>query len=374
MTGHKWFTSAPMSDAFLTLAQVPGAGVTCFLVPRWLPDGSRNANFHVMRLKNKLGDRSNASSEVEYHGAWARRVGAPGKGVSTIVDMVVCTRLDCALGAAGLQRQALRHALQHAAGRSAFGTTLLEAPAMRALLADLAVESEASVAMALYVASLFDACEAAPGDAGTAALKRLVTAVVKYWTTKRSPGFVYEAMEAHGGNGYVYEWDMPRLYAQAPLNSIWEGSGNTIVLDVLRTLGKEPAALKQLLAVLEAPAAAPGAPPAYLAALQQLKADIATATTWLHADDGAALQYAGRALVDGMATTLAAALLLTRTAALAPLPGVDGTALQAVSDTYLASRLAGEGMLAARGNYGALPPSVGADNIDAILSRQYTAP
>jgi len=374
LTGHKWFTSAPMSDAFLTLAQVEGEGITCFLVPRWLPNGDRNSNFHVMRLKNKMGDRSNASSEVEYHGAWAQRVGPLGRGVSVIVDMVVCTRLHCALGSASLQRQALRHAIQHAHGRSAFGTVLYQAPAMRALLSDLGIESEANTAMAMFAASLFDACETDPTNARLGALKRLVTALTKFWTTKRTPQFVYEAMEAHGGNGYVYEWDMPRMFQQAPLNSIWEGSGNTIVLDVLRTVAKEPAALEELLSFVGAAAQADSAPESYLKAFEGLQKQLAEAQAWLHAGDTASLQFSGRLLVDSMSAVLASAVLLNRSAALGSVPEGDSEGLRAVAHAYCNTRLggmAGQWQLASA-NYGSLGPGhLSRDASDAVLARQF---
>ena len=233
LTGHKWFCSAPMCDAFLTLAYAPG-GMTCFLVPRWLPDGERNAGFRVMRLKDKLGDKSNASSEIEYHGALARRLGPEGRGVATIIQMVQHTRLDCVTGSAGQMRFALANALWHTAHRYAFQKRLIDQPAMAAVLADLAVESEAATATALRLAQAFD--EQDP-------LGRLLTPVAKYWVCKRAPGMVYEAMEAHGGVGYVENGPMPRLFRQSPLNAIWEGSGNVIALDVLRAIGREPDSL-----------------------------------------------------------------------------------------------------------------------------------
>jgi putative acyl-CoA dehydrogenase len=230
LTGHKWFCSAPMCDAFLTLAYTD-AGLTCFLVPRWLPDGTRNAGFRVMRLKDKLGDRSNASSEIEYHGALAQRVGPEGRGVATILQMVQHTRLDCVTGSAGQMRAALAQALWHAAHRSAFQKRLIDQPAMAAVLADLALEAEAASALALRLAQTFD-----EGDP----LARVLTPISKYWVCKRAPGMIYEAMEAHGGAGYVENGPMPRLFRQSPLNAIWEGSGNVIALDVLRGFAREP--------------------------------------------------------------------------------------------------------------------------------------
>ena len=239
LTGHKWFCSAPMCDAFLTLAQTE-AGVTCFLVPRWRPDGTRNA-FHIMRLKDKLGDRANASSEIEYHGAYARRVGEEGRGVRTIIDMVQHTRLDCIAGSAGGMRAALAQALWHAAHRTAFQKKLIDQPAMAAVLADLALETEAAAALAVRIARSFDRAGA---DEREAAFMRLATPMAKYWVCKRQPGLVYEALECHGGAGYVEEGPMPRLFRQSPLNAIWEGSGNVIALDILRALAREPESLE----------------------------------------------------------------------------------------------------------------------------------
>lgn len=235
LVGHKWFFSAPMSDGFLVLAQAPG-GLSCFLLPRWRPDGSKNA-LRLMRLKDKLGDWSNASSEVEFDGAWAYRVGAEGRGVPTILEMVMLTRLDCMLGSAGLMRMALRQALHHARHRHAFGKRLLDQPLMRNVLADLVLESEAATALALRVAGAVDR---APHDAREAALARIATAIGKYWICKRAPVFANEAQECLGGMGYIEETLLPRLVRQAPLNSIWEGSGNIQCLDVLRALAREP--------------------------------------------------------------------------------------------------------------------------------------
>ena len=240
INGHKWFCSAPMCDAFLTLAYAEG-GLTCFLVPRWLPDGTRNAGFRVMRLKDKLGDRSNASSEIEYHGALAQRVGPEGRGVATIIQMVQHTRLDCVTGSAAQMRFALANALWHTAHRSAFQKRLVDQPAMAAVLADLAMESEAATATAMRLAQAFD--ENDP-------LARLLTPIAKYWVCKRAPGMVYEAMEAHGGVGYVENGPMPRLFRQSPLNAIWEGSGNVIALDVLRAVAREPESVEALQAFL----------------------------------------------------------------------------------------------------------------------------
>ena len=235
LVGHKWFFSAPMSDGFLVLAQAPG-GLTCLLMPRRLPDGDKNA-FQLIRLKDKLGDWSNASSEVEFCGAWARRVGEEGRGIATILEMVMLTRLDCMLGAAAQMRMALAHAIHHCRHRRTFGKRLVEHPLMANVLADLAIEAEAALALSMRIARAVDA---APRDPAEAAFARIGTALGKYWLCKRAPAFVNEAQECLGGNGYVEESMLPRLYRQAPLNSIWEGSGNIQCLDVLRALEKEP--------------------------------------------------------------------------------------------------------------------------------------
>lgn len=246
LVGHKWFFSAPMSDAFLVLAQAPG-GLSCFLMPRWRPDGSRNA-FALMRLKDKLGDWSNASSEVELMDAWAYRIGDEGRGVATIIEMVMLTRLDCMLGAAAEMRMALAQAMHHTHHRTAFGKRLADQVLMRNVLADLAVEAEAAIALAMRVARAVDH---APFDPQEAAFARIATAIGKYWVCRRAPGFVNEAQECLGGAGYIEESMLPRLYRQAPLNSIWEGSGNIQCLDVLRALAKDADTGRALLAELE---------------------------------------------------------------------------------------------------------------------------
>ncbi|HEY7392406.1 MAG TPA: acyl-CoA dehydrogenase family protein [Bryobacteraceae bacterium] len=238
LEGHKWFCSAPMNDAFLVLAQAPG-GLSCFLLPRWTPD-SRPNGFHLQRLKNKLGNRSNASSEVEFHSAWARLIGEEGRGVPTIIDMVQHTRLDCTLGSAALMRRALVEAIHHCRHRHTFGRPLIEHALMRNVLADLAIESEAATVLAMRIARAF--------DENDIPFARLAVAIGKYWTSKRAPAHVAEALECLGGNGYVEDSGMPRLYREAPLNSIWEGSGNVIVLDALRTIKKEPESLERLMA------------------------------------------------------------------------------------------------------------------------------
>jgi len=243
LTGQKWFCSAPMCDAFLVLAQAPG-GLTCFLLPRVLPDGSRN-NFHIQRLKDKLGNRSNASSEIELKDAWATIVGEEGKGVRTIIEMVNHTRLDCVIGSASLMRQAVAQATHHTAHRSAFGKLLTEQPLMANVLADLAVESEATTILMMRLAGAFDRATDHPDESH---FRRLALAVGKYWTCKRAIAVVAEALECHGGNGYVEESILPRLYREAPLNSIWEGSGNVNALDVLRALKREPESLAAFMA------------------------------------------------------------------------------------------------------------------------------
>jgi putative acyl-CoA dehydrogenase len=242
LTGHKWFCSAPMSDAFLTLAYAED-GLTCFLVPRWRPDGERNA-IEIQRLKDKLGDRSNASAEIEYRGAWARRVGDEGRGVRTIIEMVQLTRLDCVIGSASQMRQALSLATFHAEHRTAFQRRLIDQPLMRAVLADIAVEVEGAVALAFRLAKALDAAEAQPREA---ALARIGLPLAKYLVAKRAPTVAAEAMECLGGAGYVEESPAPRLFRQSPLNAIWEGSGNVIALDLLRALDREAEAREALL-------------------------------------------------------------------------------------------------------------------------------
>jgi putative acyl-CoA dehydrogenase len=238
INGHKWFTSAPMNDAFLVLAQAPG-GLSCFLLPRFRPDGSVNG-FHLQRLKDKLGNRSNASAEVEFHDAFAHLVGEEGRGVATIITMVNGTRLDCVTGAAALMRQAVSQAIHHCRYRSAFGAALIDQPAMANVLADLEIETEAAVLMMIRLAAAFDR---APGDEAEAAFARLAIPVTKYWVAKRCSEVVHEALECLGGNGFVEESIMPRLFRESPLNAIWEGSGNVIALDVLRAISREPETL-----------------------------------------------------------------------------------------------------------------------------------
>jgi putative acyl-CoA dehydrogenase len=255
ITGHKWFMSAPMCDAFLVLAQAP-EGLTCFLMPRFRPDGSVNA-IGFQRLKDKLGNRSNASSEVEFAGAFGWRVGPEGKGVRTIIEMVQITRLDCAIASAGFMRSALAQAVHHVRHRRVFQRLLIDQPMMRAVLADLGLELEAAVALVMRLSRAIDCAADDPLEAARA---RLLIPVAKYWVCKAAPGFIYETLECLGGNGYVEETMLARLYREAPLNAIWEGSGNVMCLDVLRALGREGETSRAVLATLEqATADLPGA-------------------------------------------------------------------------------------------------------------------
>jgi putative acyl-CoA dehydrogenase len=321
ITGHKWFCSAPMCDAFLILAQAP-QGLTCFLLPRWTSDGRRN-NFHIQRLKDKMGNRSNASSEVEFAQAWAHLVGEEGRGVHTIIEMVNHTRLDCAIAAAGLMRQALAQAVHHARYRHAFGKLLIEQPLMRNVLADLAVESEAATLLMVRLARSFDARKS---DARERAFCRIATAIAKYWLCKRSPVHVGEALECLGGNGYVEESIMPRLYREAPLYSIWEGSGNVICLDVLRALNKDPATVEALFAELQATAGADKRLDGYVAGIQERLTGKATNGS-LHGYGDA--EYAARELTEKLALALQASLAVRHSS-------------PAFAEAFIASRLAGQ--------------------------------
>jgi putative acyl-CoA dehydrogenase len=305
LEGHKWFCSAPMSDAFLVLAQAPG-GLTCFLLPRWTPDGKRNS-FLLQRLKPKLGNRSNASAEVEFHGAWARRVGEEGRGVATIIEMVHHTRLDCIMGSASLMRRALAEAIHHARYRHAFGRALIDQPLMRNVLADLAVESEAATLLLMRVARAFDERDHA--------FARLAVAIGKYWIARRTPAFVAEALECLGGNGFVEESMMPRLYREAPLNSIWEGSGNVVALDALRTIRKEPPTLEAVLAEIR-------------------QAHDPRIEGWLAGIDPTTDESGARRLVETLALGMQASLMVRFSPA-------------AMADAFCAGR---------RGAFGALPP------------------
>ncbi|MFI1206795.1 acyl-CoA dehydrogenase family protein [Streptomyces sp. NPDC020802] len=333
LRGHKWFTSAPMCDLFLVLAQAPG-GLSCFLVPRVLPDGSRNT-FRIQRLKDKLGNRSNASSEPEFDNTLAWLVGPEGQGVKTIIEMVNCTRLDCVMMSATLMRKTLVEAGHHTRHRSAFGAPLIDQPLMRNVLADLALESEAATTLTLRLAGAAD--RAIRGDAHEAAFRRIATAVGKYWVTKRGPAFTAEALECLGGNGYVEESGMPRHYREAPLLSIWEGSGNVNALDVLRALGRAPDTADALFAEL---ALAHGADAHLDAAVTRLRDQLAGLRD---------IETGARRLVELMALTLQGSLLVRHA------PG-------AVADAFCATRLGGDWGHA----FGTLPSSA---NLNAILNR-----
>ncbi|WCE04047.1 acyl-CoA dehydrogenase family protein [Pseudoxanthomonas sp. JBR18] len=302
LVGHKWFFSAPMSDGWLVLAQAPG-GLSCFLLPRRLADGSLNA-LRLMRLKDKLGDWSNASSEVEFTGAMAHRIGAEGRGVATIIQMVMLTRLDCMLGATAEMRMALAHAVHHARHRRTFGKVLVEHALMRNVLADLSLEWEAALALCLRVAGAVDR---APTDPHEAALARVATAIGKYWICRRAPAFVNEAQECLGGAGYVEESILPRLFRQSPLNGIWEGSGNIQCLDVLRALAKEPACMQALRSELDA---ARGLNRDYDQQLEVLASQLA---------NGAPAEAGARLLVEQLALLLQASVLLRDQSPAAPL-------------------------------------------------------
>jgi putative acyl-CoA dehydrogenase len=292
LTGHKWFCSAPMCDAFLVLAQAPG-GLSCFMLPRVLPDGTRNA-FHIQRLKDKLGNRSNASAEIELDDAWAVIVGEEGRGVRTIIDMVNHTRLDCVIGSASLMRQAVAQATHHTAHRSAFGRLLSEQPLMVNVLADLCVESEAATILMMRLAGAFDrAADPAEGH-----FRRVALAIAKYWACKRAVGLAAEALECHGGNGYVEDSILPRLYREAPLNSIWEGSGNINALDVLRAINREP---ESLAAFLDSVDVDRGSDPRLDRAVVALRSRLA---------DPAQAESDARRVVEQMAAVLEGSLLV----------------------------------------------------------------
>ncbi|HUC58681.1 MAG TPA: acyl-CoA dehydrogenase family protein [Streptosporangiaceae bacterium] len=335
VTGHKWFCSAPMCDLFLILAQAP-EGLSCFLLPRVLPDGSRNA-MRLQRLKDKLGNRSNASSEVEYEDAVAWPVGELGHGVPTIIEMVSSTRLDCVIGSAATIRQAVTEAAHHARYRKVFGRPLIDQPAMAAVLADLALESEAATLLTIRLAGAAD--RASQGDAAEAALLRLMLPAAKHWVCKRTPLIVGEALECLGGNGYVEESVLPRLYRDAPLNSIWEGSGNVTALDLLRALSRSPAGLDSLRAEL---ATGAGTDRRFDRASDRLFAELAA----LSSADRQSGQLQARRLA-GLLTVTLQGLLMQKYSPVA------------VSDAFLATRLAGAGALGGPGaSFGMLPDTL----------------
>jgi len=331
ITGHKWFLSAPMSDAFLVLAQAKG-GLSCFLLPRLTPDGELNG-LRLVRLKDKLGNRSNASSEVEFDGAVGFLVGEEGRGVATIIDMVTLTRLDCAVSSAGLMRQAVARAIHHARHRSVFQRRLIDQPLMAQVLADMTLDVEAATALAFRLARAFDGGT----NEDEAAYRRLMTSVTKYWVCKTAPAIAYEAMECMGGNGYVEEGGFPLIYREVPVNAIWEGSGNVMGLDVLRVLERSPETVRQVLEEIDDIA---GREPRVKAALDHIETLLGKAMRD---------QSVARALVEQLALAQGAALLLAH-------------APEEVSDAFLATRLDGRW----RSTYGAA--AIGGD-ARAILDR-----
>jgi putative acyl-CoA dehydrogenase len=332
LTGHKWFCSAPMCDVFLTLAQTEEDPTrpTCFVLPRFLPDGTKNSGFQLQRLKDKLGNKSNASAEVEYRGAWAQRLGDPGRGVPTIIEMVNHTRLDCVIGTAAGMRAAVAHATWHTAHRSAFGKLLADQPLMRNVLADLAIEAEAATALAMRLARAYD-------DPSQDEFRRLATAVSKYFVCKRAPNHAYEALETHGGNGYIEDSGMPRIYREAPLSSIWEGSGNVMALDVLRALLRTPAALEAFFAELSESAGADARLDAFVSSVRD------------QFTEGETLEVRARRVVESLALALEGSLLVRYAPA-------------AVADAFCASRLGGDHGL----EYGTLPAGT---DFSAIVER-----
>ncbi len=332
LTGHKFFCSAPMSDAFLVLANTDGMGISCFLVPRWRLDGTRN-NLFIQRMKDKLGNKSNASTEMEFQDTYGVMVGEEGRGIRTIIEMVIGNRLYCAMSSAGIMRQALVQALHHTSHRSAFQKRLIQQPLMQNVLADMAVEAEAALAFGLRVARAMDNFD----DPAEAALARIATAVAKYWNTKRCPSLVVEALECHGGPGYVEESIMPRLYREAPLNSIWEGSGNVMGLDVMRAMGREVEAIPALMAELEK---ARGNHSNLDRAIDDLRDELANT-------DG--IEGRMRMITEMMALTLQGALLTSHSA-------------PEVAEAFCASRLAAR----YRGAFGTLPSGC---DLDAIITR-----
>ncbi|NBB91718.1 MAG: DNA alkylation response protein [Gammaproteobacteria bacterium] len=336
LVGHKWFCSAPMCDAFLTLAQTDD-GLSCFLVPRFRPDGSPNP-FRIMRLKDKLGNRSNASSEIEYPGTWAVMVGQPGRGVATIIRMVAETRLDCVIGSASLIHKAVVEAIHHARGREAFGDRLVDQPLMGNVLADLSLESEAALSLAMFLAGLFE--RASGGDEQAERLARIATPVAKYWVCKRAVGAINEAQECLGGAGYVEESILPRLYREAPVNAIWEGSGNVQCLDVLRAAQRDPASLEALLVYLEP----------RRGTHEGIAARLDEVARLLKRPEDAAHQ--ARALTEDLALCLQAAVLVDAESPLA--------------EAFCAARLTPRGA----GLHGTLPPGV---DSAAVVERTFPA-
>ncbi|WP_279103184.1 acyl-CoA dehydrogenase family protein [Gordonia paraffinivorans] len=340
LTGHKWFCSAPMSDAFLVLAQAQGAGgegLSCFLLPRVLPDGTRNV-FRIQRLKNKLGNKSNASSEIELDGTVAIMLGEPGRGVRTIIEMVAQTRLDCVLGSTAGMRQSVAEALWHARNRAAFGATLADQPAMTAVLADLALESEAATTTAIRLARAHDE----DADDQERAFRRLATAVAKYWICKRGPHHAYEALECLGGNGYTEDFPLAMRYREQPVMAVWEGSGNVIALDVLRAMTREPESVAAFDAEI---GKARGANRILDTHLDRVRDQLGE----LSRLDPAGAQRQTRFTVEAMALALQASLLVRYSPA-------------AVADAFIAARLGPDRSF----EYGALPTGT---DLGAILER-----
>jgi putative acyl-CoA dehydrogenase len=332
ITGHKWFCSAPTSDAFLVLAHTE-RGLSCFLLPRWTPDGEHN-RFHLQRLKDKLGNRSNASSEVELDRAWAELVGEEGRGIATIIEMVNHTRLDCITGAAAGMRQATAQAAHHVAHRSAFGKRLADQPLMRNVIADLAIESEAATVTTMRLARGYDESAESTRER---AFVRIATAIAKFWICKRAPAHAAEALECLGGNGFVEESMMPRLYREAPLNSIWEGSGNVICLDVLRAMARSPESLDAFFAEAD------------LARGSDDRLDAFTDGVREELREPAEIEARARRIVERLALALQASLLVRH-------------GDPAVADAFLASRIARDSGLA----FGTLPPGL---DVGRILDR-----
>ena len=333
ITGHKWFCSAPMCDAFLVLAQAEG-GITCFLMPRFTPDGRRN-DFHIQRLKDKLGNRSNASSEVEFRGAWARMIGEEGRGVQTIIEMVGHTRLDCAIGSSTGKREGVAQAIHHASNRSAFGARLIDQPLMENVLADLSLESEAATASVMRLARIYD--DAAAGDETSQLLKRIATPVLKYWICKRAPAHAVESLECLGGNGYAEESGMPRLVRESPLMSIWEGSGNVQCLDALRAMVKSPDSTEALLGEIGEAAGADSRLDAFTGRVRdELTGSPET------------LEVRARRVIEGLALAFQGSLLVRH-------------GDPAVADAFCASRLDGDW----GGAFGTLPPGLAYGSIIA---------
>lgn len=333
LVGHKYFVSAPMSDAFLVLAQAPG-GLSCFLLPRWRPDGSKNP-MQIQRLKNKMGNVANASSETELRGAYAEMIGEEGRGVATILKMVTMTRFDCMIGSSAGMRQAAAQALHHCAHRSAFGKHLAEQPLMQNVLADLVLEHEAAVAMTMRLAGALDRSEQSESEK---LLVRVGTAVGKYWICKRTPGHAYEAMECIGGSGVMEDCIMPRLFRESPVNSIWEGSGNVQCLDMLRAMSRSPGSVETYMAEVQAAAGADKRLDQYVARLGRDLADTSD------------IEYRARAIVEKMALALQASLLVRY-------------GNPAVADAFCASRLAEQ---SSGLTYGSLPRGV---DCAAIIKR-----